>query len=159
MENNSIELSLELYYKTFDNILDYKSGADLTLNPILEQDILQGEGRSRGVELLVRKKTGKLTGWLGYTYSRSEQRFSSSFSEETINSGRYFPSNFDKPHDLSIISNYKINRRLSVSSNVIFASGRPVTYPTAKYNLSGREIVHFGDRNAFRIPNYFKIFS
>jgi len=154
--DNSVELSLEFYYKNFDNILDYKSGANLALNPVLEQDILQGDGRSRGVEFLLRKKSGKLTGWLGYTYSRSEQRFLSEFSEELINGGQFFPSNFDKPHDLSIISNYKINRRVSVSSNIIFASGRPVTYPTAKYNLSGREVVHFGDRNAFRIPNYFR---
>ena len=157
LEGNSIELSAELYYKDFDNIVDYKVGADLVLNPILERDIIQGDGRARGMELLIRKKSGKLTGWIGYTYSRSEQRFVSEFVEETINRGEYFPSNFDKPHDFSLITNYKINRRFSTSLNVVFSSGRPVTYPTAKYTLSNREIVHFGDRNEFRIPNYFRV--
>ena len=157
LEGNSIELSAELYYKDFDNIVDYKVGADLVLNPILERDIIQGDGRARGMELLIRKKSGKLTGWIGYTYSRSEQRFVSQFVEETINRGEYFPSNFDKPHDFSLITNYKINRRFSTSLNVVFSSGRPVTYPTAKYTLSNREIVHFGDRNEFRIPNYFRV--
>ena len=156
-DNNTYELSLELYYKNFDNLLDYKVGADLILNPELETDILQGEGRSRGVEILIKKNTGKLTGWFGYTYSRSEQRFNSPFAEETLNGGEFFPSNFDKPHDFSLISNYKINRRFSLSLNVLFSSGRPVTYPTAVYQLSGREIVHFGDRNQFRIPNYFRM--
>ncbi len=157
LQGNSLELSAEFYYKDFENIVDYKVGADLVLNPLLERDIIQGDGRARGMELLVRKKSGKLTGWIGYTYSRSEQRFISEFVEETINRGEYFPSNFDKPHDFSLITNYKLNRRFSTSLNVVFSSGRPVTYPTAKYTLSGREVVHFGDRNEFRIPNYFRV--
>ena len=154
---NSVEVSAEAYYKSFDNIVDYKVGANLILNPELERDIIQGEGRARGLELLIRKKTGKLTGWVGYTYSRTEQRFASPFVEETVNGGEFFPSNFDKPHDFSLITNYKINRRFSTSMNFIFTSGRPVTYPTAIYELSNREVVHFGDRNEFRIPNYIRV--
>lgn len=155
--SNAIEVSLETYYKTLDNLLDYKVGADLILNPLLETDVIQGEGRAYGVELLLRKNIGKLNGWLSYTYSRSQQRFDSQFLEETINNGNYFPTNFEKPHDVSLISNYKLNRRLSFSLNVNYSTGRPVTYPTAIYQLGGTEIVHFSDRNQFRLPNYFRV--
>lgn len=156
-QDNSIESSIEVYYKDYTNIIDYKVGANLTLNELLEQDVLQGVGRSRGIEFLLRKKTGKLTGWIGYTYSRSEQKFQSEFAEETINLGEYFPSNFDKPHDFSLVANYKLSRRLSVSMNFIYTSGRPVTYPTAKYTLSNREIIHFGNRNEFRVRDYMRM--
>ena len=154
---NAIETSIEAYYKTFDNLVDYKVGADLVLNPLLETDVIQGEGRAYGVELLVRKNTGKLTGWAGYTYSRSQQRFDSPFTEDRINGGDFFPSNFEKPHDFSLVSNYKHTRRYSFSLNIAYSTGRPITYPTAKYQLSGTEIVHFSDRNQFRIPDYFRM--
>ncbi|MEQ9298752.1 MAG: TonB-dependent receptor [Cyclobacteriaceae bacterium] len=157
LEGNKIEASVEAYYKTFENLLDYKVGADLVLNPSIEVDVIQGTGKAYGVELLLRKKTGKLNGWVGYTYSRSQQRFNSQFAEERINNGAYFSSNHEKPHDFSLVSNYKYTRRFSFSMNVAYSTGRPITYPTAKYNLSGNEIVHFSDRNAFRIPNYFRI--
>ncbi len=154
---NTIETSIEAYYKTMQNLVDYKVGADLVLNPEIEQDIIQGEGRAYGVELLVRKNYGILTGWVGYTFSRSLQKFDSPFDEETINNGNFFPSNFDKPHNLTVVSNYKLTRRYSLSMNTVYATGRPITYPTAVYSLGGNEIVHFADRNKFRVPDYFRI--
>lgn len=156
-EGNVYETSVEAYYKSFDNLLDYKVGAELVLNTQLEREVLQGTGRAYGVELFVRKNSGRLNGWFSYAYSRSQQQFDSVFPEERINGGSYFPSNHEKPHDVSVIANYKYTRRFSLSLNAIFSSGRPVTYPTAKYTLGGNEVVHFSDRNQFRIPNYFRI--
>ncbi len=155
--SNTIEASVEGYYKVFSNIVDYKVGADLILNPDIEQDILQGNGLAFGVEFLIKKNAGALTGWLGYAFSRSLQQFNSSFAEERINNGNYFPSNFDKPHNLTAVSNYKITRRYSVSANLVYTSGRPVTYPTAIYTLNGSEVVHFANRNQFRVPDYFRM--
>ncbi len=157
LRNNSIEASIEAYYKTFDNLLDYKVGADLVLNPLVETDVIQGTGRAYGVELLLRKPAGRLNGWVGYTYSRSQQRFDSEFAEERINNGNYFSSNHEKPHDFSFVSNYKYTKRVSFSLNVTYSTGRPITYPTARYNLAGNEVVHFSNRNEFRIPDYFRV--
>ncbi|MBV6646235.1 MAG: TonB-dependent receptor [Cyclobacteriaceae bacterium] len=157
LKDNEIEASIEAYYKTFDNLLDYEVGADLILNPNLETDVIQGEGFAYGAELLIKKKKGKLNGWMSYTYSRSQQSFDSQFVEETINGGAHFPTNFEKPHDISIVANYKHTRRFSFSMNINYSTGRPITYPTAKYELSGTEIVHFSDRNSFRLPDYFRI--
>ncbi len=130
--NNTIDASVETYYKTLDNLLDYKVGADLVLNESIETDVLQGEGRAYGLEVLLRKPNGKLNGWVSYAYGRSQQRFRSGFAENTINRGEFFPSNFEKPHSINIISNYKHTRRVRYSGNVVFSSGRPVTYATGK---------------------------
>ncbi len=154
---NKIEASVEAYYKISRNLIDYKTNADLVLNKNLETDILQGDGRAYGVELFLRKSSGKLNGWLSYTYSRSLQRYASRFDEETINRGVYFPTNFDKPHILNLVGNYKLTKRYSFSFNANYSSGRPVTYPTAIYTIGGAPIIHFGERNRFRIPNYFRI--
>lgn len=155
--DKKVDVSIETYYKKLTNLLDYKIGADLVLNKNLETDVIQGIGRAYGIELLVRKPGGKLNGWLSYTYSRSQQKFDSEFNENRINNGNYFPSNFEKPHDLSIVANYKATRRYSFSMNVVYSTGRPVTYPTGKYLLSNIEITHFSDRNSYRIPDYFRI--
>lgn len=156
-KDNSIEASIELYYKNSKNIIDYKTNANLLLNKRLETDILQGNGKSYGLELLVRKSSGKVNGWISYTFSRSLQRFISGFDEETVNKGVFFPTNFDKPHILNVVGNYKLTRRYNFSLNVSYASGRPVTYPTAKYTIGGAPVIHFADRNSFRIPHYFRI--
>jgi outer membrane receptor protein involved in Fe transport len=153
----NIETSVEVYYKKFQNLLDYKTGAQLLLNPLIETDALQGEGFAYGVEFLIKRKVGRLNGWMGYTYSRSKQRFQSEFEEETINEGSYFPTNFDKPHVFNLVANYKLTRRYSFSLNVNYSTGRPITYPTGKYVLGGSEIVQYSDRNQFRLPDYFRI--
>jgi len=154
--DNGLEISIEGYYKNIDNLLEYKSGADLIVNQVLETDIINAKGRSYGVEFLVRKKSGKLTGWMAYTYSRSEVLAASRFPEELVNSGEYFPSNFDQPHNLSVISNYKANRRINFSLNATYHSGRPTTLPFAQYELNGNVIPFFTERNQFRIPYYLR---
>jgi len=148
---------LEGYYKTSQNVLDFKTGAQLLLNQTIETEVLQGEGKSYGVELLLRKNRGRLNGWLGYTYSRSFIKFDSEFSEERINNGAFFPSNYDKPHDLSLVTNYKFTKRYSISANFVYQTGRPVTYPIGTYQFNNAEYVFYSNRNEFRIPDYFRL--
>ena len=151
------ELSLEGYYKTSEDILDFKTGAQLLLNDNIEREVLQGEGQAYGVEFLVRKNSGKLNGWLGYTYSRSLIKFASDFAEERINGGEFFPSNFDKPHDVSLVANWKFTTRYSASVNFSYQTGRPVTYPIGQYNFNNSEYVFYSNRNEFRIPDYYRL--
>ncbi|WP_229793701.1 TonB-dependent receptor [Salinimicrobium marinum] len=155
--DNTYELSLDGYYKTSDNIVDYKVGASLFLNPTIETEVLQGKGRSYGVEFLVKKTKGKLNGWLGYSYSKSLIQLKGDFREETVNNGEYFPSNFDKPHDFSVVANYKLTRRFSFSGNFVYQTGRPITYPVGKYNYNNSEYVMYSNRNEFRIPDYYRL--
>lgn len=156
-KDHMYELSVEGYYKTSNNILDYKVGANLFLNEVLEQEVLQGEGRAYGIEFLLRKTKGRLNGWLGYTYSRSQLKLDSEFAEERVNNGQYFSANFDKPHDLSIVANYKLTKRFSFSANFAYQTGRPVTYPVGTYIFNGAEYVLYSDRNKFRIPDYYRL--
>jgi len=155
-EGNSYELSLEGYLKKSKNIVDYKVGAELLMNQSIETETLQGDGKAYGIEFLLKKNHGNLNGWLSYTYSRSFIKFDSEYSEERVNNGEYFPSNYDKPHDLSLILNYKLTKRYSVSSNFIYQSGRPVTYPIGNYEFNGSTYVFYSDRNENRIPDYFR---
>ncbi|KAB1158304.1 TonB-dependent receptor [Tenacibaculum aiptasiae] len=154
---NNYEISLDGYYKKYNNIVDYKVGASLLLNKNIETEILQGEGKSYGIEFLLRKNAGKLNGWLSYSYSRSLIKLDSKHPEERVNNGLFFPTNFDKPHDLNIILNYKLTKRFSLSSNFSYQSGRPVTYPSGKYILNGTEYLLYSDRNTFRIPDYYRL--
>ncbi len=154
---NEYEFSLEGFYKKQQNILDFKTGAQLLLNENVETEVLQGEGKSYGVELLIRKNKGKLNGWLGYTYSRSLFKLDSEFNEERVNDGEFFPSNFDKPHDVSLVMNYKLSRRVSFSSNFIYQTGRPVTFPVGNFTFNQGEFVLYSDRNKFRVPDYYRL--
>ncbi len=157
LDGNTYELSLEGYYKLTDNILDYKVGADLLLNENIETEVLQGEGKAYGVEFLVRKNKGKLNGWIGYTYSRSFIKLDSEFNEERVNDGEFFPSNYDKPHDFSLVANYKLTRRYSFSMNFVYQTGRPVTFPVGNYQFNNAEYVFYSNRNEFRIPDYMRL--
>lgn len=155
--DNMYELSLEGYYKRMDDVLDFKTGADLLLNENVETEVLQGEGKAYGVEFLLKKNRGDLNGWLSYTYSRSKYKFDGPTSEERINNGEFFPSNFDKPHDVSLIANYKFTRRYSVSMNFVYQTGRPITYPVGTFRFNNSDYVIFSDRNKYRIPDYYRL--
>lgn len=157
LKENEYEISLEGYYKTAKNVLDFKTGAQLLLNETIETEVLQGNGKSYGVEFLIRKNKGRLNGWLGYTYSRSLIQFDSEFSEERINNGNFFPSNYDKPHDISVVANYKFTKRYSLSANFVYQTGRPVTYPIGTYQFNNSEFVFYSNRNEFRIPDYYRL--
>ncbi len=151
------ELSVEGYYKKSKNILDFKVGAELLLNEDIETQVLQGNGKSYGVEFLFKKNEGKLNGWIGYTYSKSLIQFASDFNEERVNNGEFFPSNFDKPHDVSVVANYKLTKRFSFSANFVYQTGRPITVPVGVFEFDGSEFVLYSDRNKFRIPDYYRL--
>lgn len=156
LKDNAFETSVEVYFKQVKNILDYKGGAQLLTNPTIETDLLQGQQQAYGIEFLIRKKVGNLTGWIGYTYSVSRVKMDSPFKEEQVNGGNFYPSNYDKPHDIILVANHKLNRRLSFSSSVTYNTGRPITFPVAQYNFKERTLLHYSDRNEFRVPDYFR---
>ncbi|NRT13811.1 hypothetical protein HNP99_000136 [Flavobacterium sp. 28A] len=157
IDYKDLELSLEGYYKKSKNILDYKVGANLLLNQNLETDLLQGIGKSYGVEFLLKKSEGRLNGWIGYTYSKSFIKLDSQFNEEKVNNGEFFVTNFDKPHDLSVVLNYKFTHRYSFSANFIYQTGRPITYPVGQYSYGNAEYTLYSDTNKFRIPDYYRL--
>lgn len=156
LKGNTIETSVEAYYKKMDNTVDYKDGAVLLLNRHLETDVVKAQGKAYGVEFLVKKSSGKINGWMSYTYSRSFLQTRGTFSSETINQGKYYPSSYDKPHAVNFIGNYKFNRRFNFSLNLIYSTGRPITLPIAKYELEGVSRVFYSERNQYRIPDYFR---
>ena len=157
MRRNSIEASIETYYKKLNNILDYKGGAELIMNEHLETEVLNGDGKAYGVEVMFKKKRGKLTGWVNYTYSRVLHKIDGEFDEERVNNGEYFPANYDKPHDFKFVANYKISRRVNLSSNFFYSTGRPFTAPIAYYQFENAYRVYYSDRNAMRMPDYIRL--
>jgi hypothetical protein len=153
---NTIEMSVEVYYKKIDDYLDYKSGATLLLNQHIEQDVISTQGKAYGIEFLVRKTAGKLNGWVSYTYSRTFLRQDDPNAGELINNGAFYPANYDKPNDFNFTGNYRFSHRFSISLNTTYSTGRPITLPIAKYEYAGSERVFYSDRNAYRIPDYFR---
>ena len=155
--NDKIETSLEAYYKDFENIVEYKNGAQLVLNDFLETELLNGLGKAYGIEAFIKKNSGRLTGWASYTYSRSVRKILSPFEEEQVNLGDWFPSNFDKPHDFTIVGIFNISRNTSFSANFSYSTGRPVTLPAAKFNYDGFQLAYFEERNGARIPDFHRL--
>ncbi|MFY7669629.1 TonB-dependent receptor [Tenacibaculum sp. MEBiC06402] len=157
INGNDYEISLEGYYKRYQNLLDYKIGANLLLNENIETEVLQGKGKSYGAEFLIKKNRGRLNGWLGYSYSRSLIQLDSQFDEERVNNGEFFSTNYDKPHDLNAVLNFKFTERYSFSANFTYQTGRPITYPTGKFIFQGAEFLTYSNRNQFRIPDYYRL--
>jgi len=157
IQDNKFEVSLEGYYKDIDDIIDFATGSTLFMNENIERDIIQGKGKSYGVEFLIRKNRGDLNGWLSYTYSRSMIQLDSEFVSQRVNQGDFFPSNYDKPHDFSAVLNYKITKRFSFSTNFVYQTGRPVTFPIGKYDFNNSQFVAYSDRNQYRIPDYYRL--
>ncbi len=151
-----IETSLEGYYKNISDYLDYKGGAELVMNPAIEAEVINTEGKAYGAEFMIKKLSGKLNGWFSYTYSRTLLRMDDPAAGEVINRGDWYPANYDKPHDFTLIGNYKFSHRFSISLNCTYSSGRPITLPIAKYWYMGSERVLYADRNSHRIPDYFR---
>jgi len=157
VNSKAVELSVETYYKILDNILDYKGGAELLMNDHLETDIINGKGKAYGVEIMAKKQVGMLTGWISYTYSRVLLKVDGKFEEEKVNNGNYFPANYDKPHDLKVVANMKFFRRFNFTTNFVYNTGRPITYPVAYYNFLNVNRVFYSERNEFRIPDYLRL--
>lgn len=157
LKNNALEFSAEVYYRTMNNLLDYRSGATLVLNDRIEQDVLVTKGRAYGLELYLKKVTGRLNGSFAYTYSRSLMLTDPTERKEQINRSEWYPSNFDQPHTANLVLNYELSRRVNTTLAGKYSTGRPVTLPVAKFQYGGSERVYFADRNSFRIPDYFRL--
>jgi hypothetical protein len=156
-KNNMYETSLEVYYKSLTNAIEYKNGADLLLNPYLEADLTNVRGYNYGFELYVKKNTGRLTGWASYTFSRSLQQSHGVFTEDKINDNQIFPSNFDRPNNLILNANYHISKRWRFNGTFTYSTGRPVTLPELKFDYQGYQLLYYSDRNKYRLPDYHRL--
>ena len=156
--DNEFTLEAEAYYKDIANRLDYIDGSDLIGNNTIETELLKGKSRAYGLELLLRKNRGDFTGWLAYTLSKSEQQTpGGNAGGPGINNGNWYYTPYDRTHDLSFTGTYKLNEKWSLSANLIYQTGRPVTYPDGQYNYEGLSIANYADRNSNRLPAYHRI--
>lgn len=157
LKSNTIETSVEVYYKKIRDYLDYKPGATLFLNHSIETEVINTHGKAYGLEVMIKKTAGKLTGWVGYTYSRILLQANDSAQGVVVNNGEYYPANYDKPHDVTMTGNFKVNHRFSTSVNFTYSTGRPITFPIGRYYYAGSERVLYSDRNKYRIPDYYRL--
>jgi hypothetical protein len=148
---NNFELTAEGYYKYLQNQIDYKDGAEINTVSDVESVLLYGIGRAYGLELLLKKKEGRLTGWIGYTLSKTERKI------EGINEGKWYNARQDRTHDISVVGIYDLNDRWSISGVFVYNTGDAVTYPTGKYNLQGQTLYQYAARNANRMPSYHRL--
>ncbi len=148
-KDNMYETSVELYYKTMQNQIDYVRNADLLLNPLVEGDLLYGKGRAYGAEFYVKKNKGKLNGWISYTLSRTERKV------DGLNNNEWFVARIDKLHNLSVVPIYDLNKRWSLTATFTYMTGTPATFPTSKYIWQGIAVPHnyTDERNTYRIPS------
>jgi hypothetical protein len=153
---NTIETSVEVYYKKIKDYLDYKPGATLVLNHHIETDVISTRGKAYGAELMIKKTSGKLNGWVSYTFSRILLQMNDSTSTSPVNGGNWYPANYDKPNDVTAVGNFKVNHRFSLSLNMTYSTGRPVTLPVGRFYYGGSQRVLYADRNSYRIPDYFR---
>lgn len=144
--NNAFELTTEAYYKQMQHQIDYRDGANINTVPDIESELLYGKGRAYGLEILLKKKKGNLTGWIGYTISKTERKING------INNGAWYNAKQDRTHDLSIVGVYTLTPRWTLSGTFIFNTGNAVTFPTGKYVLNDMLIYQYGNRNADRMP-------
>ena len=148
---NTIETSVEVYYKNMRNTIDFKDHAELLLNKQLEGELRFGKSWSYGIEAMIAKPSGKINGWVSYTYSRSWREI------KEINNGKKYPAPYDSPNDVSIVLNYEVSKRISISANWIYSTGKPVTFPTGRAVIDGVVVPIYSDRNAYRMMDYHRL--
>jgi hypothetical protein len=160
-ENTSLhqqfDFTAEVYYKQLQNLIEYKNGAQLLMNPNIETSLIPASGYSYGLELQGRKNLGRLNGWMNYTYSRTMRKTNSIFEDEQLWNGNYYPSVYDRPHDFSVAATYNISRRWRFTGNFVYLSGRPVTLPERLYAYAGETLIYFSERNKYRMPAYHRL--
>ena len=149
--NNMYETSVEVYYKSMQNQIDYRNGANLILNNKVEAQLVFGKGWGYGAEFLIRKKYGKLTGWISYTLSKTKRQF------PDINGGSVFLAKQDRPNNLAIVGIYELNPKLTFSATWIFISGNVVTFPSGRYLVDSNVVPYYTERNGYRMPNYHRL--
>jgi hypothetical protein len=149
--DNMFETSVEVYYKTLKNQIDYRNGANLILNNKVESQLVFGKGWGYGAEFLIRKKYGKLTGWISYTLSKTKRQF------PDINGGSVFLAKQDRPNNISIVGMYALNPKITLSATWIFISGNVVTFPSGRYLVDGNLVPYYTERNGYRMPDYHRL--
>lgn len=150
-KDNKYEFSSEIYYKTLQNQIDYKNGAELRANENVESQLLFGKGRAYGLELFVKKKSGKLTGWISYTLSKTERQIAG------INKGNWYVAKQDQTHNLAIVGIYQANNKWTFSSNFVYNTGNAATFPSGKYQVNGQTVFYYTERNGYRMPAYHRL--
>jgi hypothetical protein len=148
ISNNNYEFSAEVYYKFLQNQIDYKNGAELVANEKVESQLVYGKGRAYGVELYAKKKQGKLTGWISYTLSRTERQI------DGVNNNLWYPATQDQTHNLALVAIYKASKKWTLSADFVFNTGNAVSWPSGKYDVNGRTIFYYTERNSYRMPAY-----
>ncbi|HEY4148373.1 MAG TPA: TonB-dependent receptor [Chitinophagaceae bacterium] len=149
--NNQYEFSSEIYYKGLQHQIDYKNGAQLVANENVESQLLFGKGRAYGLELFIKKKYGRLNGWIGYTLSRVEEKF------DQINNGSYFPAKQDQTHNISVVGIYQASKKWTLSATWVYNTGNAVTFPSGKYDVNGQTVFYYTERNGYRMPAYHRL--
>ncbi|WP_347216925.1 TonB-dependent receptor [Chryseobacterium sp.] len=151
--NNNYELNAEVYYKSMQNQIDFKNGAQIGFSTAadVESELLFGKGRAYGLELIAKKKAGKLTGWISYTLSKTERKI------DGINDNQWYNARMDKTHDISVVATYQLNPRWTLSGLFLYSTGNAVTFPIGKYELNGQTIFQYNSRNADRMPAYHRM--
>ncbi|MBK9292380.1 MAG: TonB-dependent receptor [Bacteroidetes bacterium] len=147
----ALEASVEAFYKLNHNAIDFKDHADLLLNEKLEGELRFGKANSYGIEALVRRTAGRLNGWISYTWSRTFRHI------EAINNGKKYPASYDRPHDISIVTNYTLNERWNFGATWVYSTGSPVTFPTGRFVIGSTIAPVYSDRNAYRLPDYHRL--
>ena len=153
---NTIETSIEAYYRTIHNFLDYRGGAQLFMSPHIETEVAGVQGRAYGVELMIRRPQGVLNGWISYTWSRTMLHRHPELAS-AANLSNWYPADFDRPHVFNFVGNLRLTHRYSFSMNIDYSTGRPITVPISRFRLNNREHLFFSDRNMYRIPDFFRM--
>lgn len=150
--NNTYELSAEVYYKTMQNQIDYRDGANVfDGSNAIEAQLLFGKGRAYGVETLLKKKAGKFTGWISYTLSRTERKI------DGINKGDWYRARQDRTHDVSVVGMYELNKKWTLSATWIYYTGDAISFPSGKYMVDGQVYFYYTERNGYRMPDYHRL--
>jgi len=155
--DNNYETSVEGFYKDLQNLIEYKNGARLLMNPLLEADLLRAKGKAYGVEVSIQKNRGTLTGRLGYTFSRSFAAVQTPYPAEQINDGQYYPSLFDRPHVLNATTQVLLGRNWTLGANFVYTTGRPTTFPDGLYVFNNAVLANYSKRNLDRLPDYHRL--
>lgn len=150
-KDNMFESSVELYIKDISNQLEFKDNAQILQNPRIEGEIRAGKAKAYGIEFFIRKNKGKLTGWVAYTYSRTQNKING------ISNGNWFPASYDKPHNISIVSNYQLNKKWSFSATWVYSTGAPATFPSGRFTYNGSIAPVYSERNSSRLPDYHRL--
>ena len=148
IQNNKYELSVETYYKDMQHQIDFKNAADINTSADVESQLLYGKGRAYGLEISIKKKAGRFTGWLSYTLSKTERKI------DGINNNEWYLAKQDRTHDISLVGSYTLNKKWSISGIFVYYTGAAVTYPEGKYNVGGNTTFLYSTRNGYRMPAY-----